>query len=37
MCPDPGSAETVRIQRDMIRDRFLAYRRGHARMSGLDG
>ncbi|GAB3802655.1 ATP-grasp domain-containing protein [Micromonospora zhanjiangensis] len=31
MCPDPGSPEAVRTQRDLIRARFEAYRRGHAR------
>jgi glutathione synthase/RimK-type ligase-like ATP-grasp enzyme len=30
-CPDPGSAEVVQLQRDLIKARFLAYRRAHAR------
>lgn len=33
-CPDPGSPAVVETQRDLIRARFLAYRRGHARMFG---
>jgi glutathione synthase/RimK-type ligase-like ATP-grasp enzyme len=36
MCPDPGSSEAVRIQRDLIRGRFLAYQRAHARLFGVD-
>lgn len=33
-CPDPHSPEVVRTQRELIRARFLAYRRAHERWSG---
>ncbi len=36
MCPDRGSPEAVRTQRDVIKARFLAYRKGHARLFGTD-
>ncbi|MFI7602488.1 RimK family alpha-L-glutamate ligase [Actinoplanes sp. NPDC049681] len=36
MCPDPGDAEVVRQNRAIVRDRFLAYRDGHARLQGED-
>ena len=34
VCPDPTSAEVVRMQRDIVRDRFLAYARAHAEFEG---
>lgn len=34
ICPDPTSPEVVRLQRELIADRFEAYRAGHARHSG---
>jgi hypothetical protein len=33
-CPDPSSPEVVATQRDLIRARFLAYRKAHARRPG---
>ncbi|GGQ68126.1 ATP-grasp domain-containing protein [Couchioplanes azureus] len=34
MCPDPGDPEVVRQNRAIVRDRFQAYRDGHARSRG---
>lgn len=34
-CPDPGSPQAVAIQRELIRARFEAYRRAHARALGV--
>lgn len=34
ICPDPTSTEVVTHQRDLIRDRFEAYRKAHAQMVG---
>ena len=31
LCPDPTSAEAVRTQREIVKARFLAYRKAHAR------
>jgi glutathione synthase/RimK-type ligase-like ATP-grasp enzyme len=34
MCPDPTDPEVVRINRQIVKDRFLAYRKGHALLHG---
>lgn len=34
ICPDPTSPEVVRAQRDLIKARFLAYRKAHAQRHG---
>ena len=34
VCPDPTSTEAVRTQREIIRDRFLAYAKAHAAFTG---
>lgn len=34
-CPDPNSPQVVQVQRDLIKARFLAYRRAHAQRYGV--
>lgn len=34
MCPDPTDPEVVRMNRQIVKDRFLAYRKAHANLFG---